>query len=146
MCIIMYNNFLRFWLRYNCAKSNPVFYLKGSFCESKNKVTIMKLVIAIVNSDDAGDVGSELLQNGFPATKMASTGGFLRMGNTTFLVGVPEHDVDGVIEIIRKNSSKRMQLVSNSNAYSADNIAQNVQVTVGGATVFVIDVDRFVKL
>lgn len=106
----------------------------------------MKLVIAIVNNDDASDVGSELLQNGFPATKMASTGGFLRMGNTTFLVGVPEHDVDGVIEIIRKNSSKRMQLVSNANAYSADNAAQNVQVTVGGATVFVVDVDRFVKL
>lgn len=106
----------------------------------------MKLVIAIVNNDDASDVGSELLQNGFPATKMASTGGFLRMGNTTFLVGVPEHDVDGVIEIIKKNSSKRMQLVSNANAYSADNAAQNVQVTVGGATVFVVDVDRFVKL
>ena len=106
----------------------------------------MKLVIAIVNNDDAGDVGSELLQSGFPATKMASTGGFLRMGNTTFLVGVPEHDVDVVIEIIKKNSSKRMQLVSNANAYSADNAAQNVQVTVGGATVFVVDVDRFVKL
>lgn len=106
----------------------------------------MKLVIAIVNNDDAGDVGSELLQNGFPATKMASTGGFLRMGNTTFLVGVPEHDVDNVIEIIKKNSSKRMQLVSNANTYSADSVAQNVQVTVGGATVFVVDVDRFVKL
>lgn len=106
----------------------------------------MKLVIAIVNNDDASDVSSELLQGGFPATKMASTGGFLRMGNTTFLVGVPEHDVDAVIEIIKKKSSKRMQLVQNANAYNAENIAQNVQVTVGGATVFVIDVDRFAKL
>ena len=62
------------------------------------------------------------------------------------MVGVPENDVDSVIEIIKKNSSKRMQLVSNVNEFSADSVAQTVQVTVGGATVFVVDVDRFVKL
>lgn len=107
----------------------------------------MKLCIAIVNNDDASVVGEELLQNGFHATKMASTGGFLRMGNTTFLVGVDEKDVDKVIGIIKQNSSRRMQLISESSGYVRDdNVHENLQVTVGGATVFVVDVDRFEKM
>lgn len=107
----------------------------------------MKLVIAIVNNDDATNVANELLNKGYPATKMASTGGFLRLGNTTFLVGVSEKDVDSVLEIIKEHSSKRMQLISDNEPYSmTDKPQQTVQVTVGGATVFVVDVDRFEKL
>lgn len=112
----------------------------------KGVIVTVKLVIAIVNKDDAAAVSRELLNNGYPATKMASTGGFLSQGNTTFLVGVSEKDVEGVIGVIKDNSSKRMHLASAPQALSPDQPQTNVRVTVGGATVFVIDVDRFVKL
>lgn len=97
----------------------------------------MKLIIAIVNDDDAFAVGNALLQNGYPATKMASAGGFLNLENTTFLLGVDEDRVDGVLELIKLHSSRRMQLMGG---------AEHGQVTVGGATVFVLDVDRFEKM
>ncbi len=107
----------------------------------------MKLVIAIVNKDDSGAVAAALLDSGFSATKMATTGGFLKSGNTTFLVGVEEEQVDDVIEVIKKHSSRRMQLMSDINPYSGgDYVPSNIQVTVGGATVFVVDVDSFHKL
>lgn len=109
-------------------------------------ILTVKLVIAIVNNEDASGVGKELLNNGFPATKMASTGGFLSQGNTTFLVGVSEKDVENVLEVIKENSSKRMHLVSPNQTFGSEQPQNSVHVTVGGATVFVIDVDRFVKL
>ncbi|MGN0557484.1 MAG: cyclic-di-AMP receptor [Acutalibacteraceae bacterium] len=101
----------------------------------------MKLIIAIVNDDDAFAVGNALLQNGYPATKMASAGGFLNLENTTFLLGVDEDRVDGVLELIKLHSSRRMQLMG-----GAGSGAEHGQVTVGGATVFVLDVDRFEKM
>ena len=54
----------------------------------------MKLVIAIVNDDDSIEVADALSENRFSATKMASTGGFLRTGNTTFFIGVEQERVD----------------------------------------------------
>ena len=67
----------------------------------------LKLLIAIVNNDDAHIVNASLSKAGFPATKIASTGGFLMNGNSTFLIGVNDEDVDRVIEIIGINSKKR---------------------------------------
>lgn len=107
----------------------------------------MKLVIAIVNKDDANSVAAALLSGGFHATKLATTGGFLRMGNTTFLVGVDEKDVGKVTDIIKQHSSRRMQMLSNINLYATnDSMTSNVEVAVGGATIFVVDVEKFEKI
>ena len=54
----------------------------------------MKLILAVVQDDDAGDLIERLVQNRFSTTKLASTGGFLKEGNTTLMVGVPEEQVD----------------------------------------------------
>ena len=105
----------------------------------------MKLVFAIVNSDDSQAVGKALTKAGFYATKLASTGGFLSAGNTTFLTCVEEERLDTLIEVIREKSHKRKKTVPNGMPISAE-AEFPVEVEVGGATVFVTDVERFEKL
>ena len=61
----------------------------------------MKLILTIVNDQDAEAVLSELIDNEFRVTRIASTGGFLRRGNTTLLIGVEDEKVDQAIEVIR---------------------------------------------
>ena len=71
----------------------------------------MKMIFAIVNKDDSNTVQSALTREGYSATKLATTGGFLMSGNTTFLVGTEDNRVDDVIAIIEKHSKKRTQMV-----------------------------------
>lgn len=107
----------------------------------------MKLIIAIINNDDCPSVLSELSHNGYGATKLSTSGGFLRAGNSTLLIGTEDENVDNVIAIISEFSRKRNQIVTPSPSFMAEGfISRAVEVTVGGATVFVIDVDKFIKL
>ena len=106
----------------------------------------MKLIFAIVNKDDSNMVASALIRAGFPTTKLATTGGFLKAGNTTFLLGVDDSRVDEVIEVISKYSKKRTQMVSSSIYGASEYTAFPVEITVGGATVFVLNVEQFIKL
>lgn len=107
----------------------------------------MKLILAIVSNDDSNMVSSALTKNGFYATKLATTGGFLKAGNTTFIVGVADEKVDKVIEIISQQSSRRTQLVPNTTSVDVGMYTSTpVSVTVGGATIFVLNVDRFEKV
>ncbi len=107
----------------------------------------MKLVYAIVNNDDSAIVSSALTKEGFFATKLASTGGFLLSGNTTFMVCTEEENVDKVINIISQKCKKRTQLVPTSSAHGIGMYsAVPVEVTVGGATIFVTNVERFEKI
>ena len=103
----------------------------------------MKLVFAIVNGDDSQAVSKALMKAGFFATKLASTGSFLSAGNTTFLTCVENERVDEVIEVIRQKSHKRKEFVPTSASMGMN---FPVEVEVGGATVFVTDVERFEKL
>jgi len=107
----------------------------------------MKLIMAIVNSDDANDVASVLTKSGYTATKLSSSGGFLKQGNTTFLIGVDEDAVLPAIELIKKHSSKRSQVMPEMNTYATGEYTPfPVEVSVGGATIFVMNVEHFEKL
>ena len=102
----------------------------------------MKLLLAIVNNDDAHFVNSSLSKAGFFVTKISSTGGFLMSGNSTFLMGVNDEDVDKAIDIIGENSKKRTQKVPFDMRYNATGFSQPAgTVIVGGATVFVLNVE-----
>ena len=105
----------------------------------------MKLVFAIVNGEDSQAVSKALMKAGFFATKLASTGSFLSAGNTTFLTCVDNHRVDEVIEIIRQKCHRRKQFVPTSVPFDSG-VSFPVEVEVGGATVFVTDVEHFEKL
>ena len=103
----------------------------------------MKLILAIVSNDDSAKVSSALTKNHFSVTKLATTGGFLLSGNTTFLIGTQ----DEVITIIADHSKKRKQMVPSSASYGVGMYTTYpVEVQIGGATIFVMDVERFEKV
>lgn len=109
----------------------------------------MKLVIAVVQDDDAVDLIEELTENKFRVTKLATTGGFLKSGNTTLMIGVEEKDIDKVIEIIEKVCKTRDQIITTPSTVAGTTgvyMPYPVEVEVGGATIFVVDVDKFVKI
>ena len=107
----------------------------------------MKLIIAIVNADDAKQVGNQLKKAGFYITKLSTTGAFLQKGNTTFLTGVEDDKVEEFKSILKEYSSKRIVSVDSAFAYGeALAYSQPIDVVVGGATMFVLDVEQFHKL
>ena len=106
----------------------------------------MKLIIAIVNNDDAHFVNTGLTSEGFQVTKVSSTGGFLLNGNSTFFVGVDDSRVERALEIIKAHSKKRVKNIPTATMPmgSADAVApMEANICVGGATVFIIDVEKF---
>ena len=107
----------------------------------------MKLIIAIVNRDDANAVTQNLTKRGFSSTRLSTTGGFLLAGNITILVGVDEEKVQDVIDVIKEHSHSRKQMISASPEVGHGYYhAMPVEVTVGGATIFVVDVERFERV
>ncbi len=109
----------------------------------------MKLLIAIVQDEDANRLVSKLMGEGYGVTKLATTGGFLRSGNTTLLSGVEDGQVDKVIDLIRQVCSPRKQVSAAPSPLGGMNGSYShypLEVTVGGATVFVLSVDQFVKV
>lgn len=106
----------------------------------------MKFVIAIVSNEDAGKAVEQLSLHCFYVTKLSTSGQFLRDGNTTLLIGVEETRVQEVIDIIHSCTSKRT--VSSKGVDSTIEgslLTKPIQVTKGGATIFVLDVEQFEK-
>ncbi|MDO4520721.1 MAG: cyclic-di-AMP receptor [Erysipelotrichaceae bacterium] len=107
----------------------------------------MKLILAIVSNDDAPAVSTALTKNNFYITRLATTGGFLRAGNTTIIVGTEDENVDRVIELIGSEAKRRTEIVPSTASYDIGRYASfPVEVQIGGATIFVLDVDQFMKL
>ena len=107
----------------------------------------MKLILAIVSNDDSSSVSSALTKNNFSVTRLATTGGFLRAGNTTIIVGTEDDKVEKAIEVIGNESKRRTDIVPSTASYDIGRYASfPVEVQVGGATIFVIDVEQFYKL
>ena len=108
----------------------------------------MKMIIAIVQDEDSSRLVSNLMNEGYSVTKLATTGGFLRAGNTTLLMGVNDDKLDGAIKIIEKVCKSRKQIATSPVAMGGAAgmyTSYPIEVTVGGATVFVLTVDQFVK-
>lgn len=109
----------------------------------------MKLIVAIVQDKDAIRLLEALVDHGFRATKLATTGGFLREGNTTLLVGTEDERVDEVLDIIRRICHSREQLVTPLAPVGGpvdSYVPYPVEVQVGGATVFVLNVERYERV
>lgn len=105
----------------------------------------MKLIYVIVRTIDSGYVTEALNKMGFYVTKLSSTGGFLREGNTTLMIGTDAEKVDEVIEIVKKECGPRQQIFTNP-VGSMEYASMNAVVNVGGATIFVVDVNRYEKI
>ena len=107
----------------------------------------MKLILAIVSNDDSQNVTTLLAKENYSVTRLATTGGFLKAGNTTIIVGTDDEKVDHVIGLIGQESQKRTEVVPSSASYDLGRFASfPVEVEVGGATIFVLDIEQFLKL
>ncbi|MBR6045055.1 MAG: cyclic-di-AMP receptor [Ruminococcus sp.] len=104
----------------------------------------MKLVYAIVNDDDTYAVTKAMQKKGIRATKLASTGGFLSRGNTTFMICCRDEQVDEIISVCKEHSRKRRQVVLSTEINEGMiSDPEPVEVNIGGATIFVTDIERF---
>ena len=109
----------------------------------------MKLVVAIVHSEDAGALVDALLDREYRATRLHSSGGFLKQSNATIILGVEEDDVDAVFGIVRETCTARTQIVNPMPPIMEPGeffMPYPLEVEVGGATVFVLPVERFERL
>ena len=109
----------------------------------------MKLVIAIVQDEDADALSDSLTSEKYGLTRLNTAGGFLRQGNVSFLMGVEESRLGQLLSIIRRNCVTRTQYVNPLPPIMEPGefyMPYPVEVQVGGATVFVFDVERFERL
>ena len=108
----------------------------------------MKLIIAIVHERDRQDICDLLLENNWRFTVVASTGGFLREGKSTLLIGADDEQVDNIIDVIKTASSSREQIMTQpplDMMGTPASVMAPVRIRVGGAVMFVVDVERFEK-
>ncbi len=108
----------------------------------------MKLVVCVIHCRDKARLTDELVKAGYKFTVIGSSGGFLREGNATMLIGTEDTDVPRLKGVIQANCQTREQLVNVMPFESAPPgafIPSPVKVPVGGAIVFVIDVHEFCR-
>ena len=109
----------------------------------------MKLIMAIIHDEDAFHSMDLLSEKGFSVTKLASTGGFLRAGMTTLICGLNEERIPEFVDILEKKCKSRKQITSVNATHTGANESYApypVEVTVGGATIFVLNVEEFKKV
>jgi len=109
----------------------------------------VKLVIAIVHNEDAGPLVDALLEGEYRATRLHSSGGFLKQSNATILVGAEDDKVEAVLALVRENCTSRTQVVNPMPPIMEPGeffMPYPLEVEVGGATVFVLPVERFERL
>ncbi len=101
----------------------------------------MKLVIAVVQRQDAPELLTALTSNGHRVTRISSEGGFLREGNVTLLIATEDHQVEPLVRVVREHCYTRTRYVS-----PLPPVAESgefyppapIEVQVGGATIFVV--------
>ncbi|OTN89606.1 hypothetical protein A5819_002104 [Enterococcus sp. 7E2_DIV0204] len=106
----------------------------------------MKIILAIVQDKDSNRLANEFIDANIRATKLSSTGGFLKAGNSTFIVGIDDDRIEEALELIKKTCQSRKQYVSTPVTLDITmdgQVPYPVEVEVGGATVFVLPVEGF---
>jgi uncharacterized protein YaaQ len=124
----------------------------GKAPEPGNRVPILgpvKLVVAIVHNEDARALVDALLEREFRSTRLHSSGGFLRQSNATIVLGVEDAQVDDVLSLVREYCTARTQVVNPMPPIMEPGeffLPYPLEVEVGGATVFVLPVERFERI
>ncbi len=106
----------------------------------------MKVILIVAETADVDHLSNELVGAGYPVTKLGSSGGLLRRGNSTLISGVPDDAVDGVIEIVRRLTHARTELVPVRELPllgQLDLTREPLEVRRGGAVIWVLPVDRY---
>ena len=133
--MVLFHRLMREWNLYHPRKKSV---------EKRN--VSMKLITAVISKKDSEEVCQSLAENGFYFTKMATSGGFLSSGNTTLLIGTEADLVNDAVAIIRSHCSKRVENVTSTMQLASRSVSNLSEVVVGGATVFVTEVEKFEKM
>lgn len=102
----------------------------------------MKLLLAILNHDDGPDVYQGLTKAGFSVTRLSGSGGFLKAGDLTILVGLEDNQIETALIIIRENSQSRLHTLP----HTAESLEPLTDENTSGATIFILNVERFEKV
>ena len=108
----------------------------------------MKLVFAIVHDEDAPNVIEALNNEKLSATRLFSSGGFLKAGNTTMMIGVEDEMLEKALDLIKANSRKHKENVrstAHGSFLGGLTTGETIEITIGGATIFVTEVERMEK-
>ncbi|GAA3614572.1 cyclic-di-AMP receptor [Secundilactobacillus similis] len=106
----------------------------------------MKMIIAIVQDKDANRLRTAFIKAEIQVTRLSTTGGFLKSGNTTYMIGIEDERVQEVLDLIHETSRTRQQFMTppvNLDAQMDSTSGYPVEVQVGGATVFVLPIEQF---
>ncbi|MDR0921654.1 MAG: cyclic-di-AMP receptor [Lactobacillales bacterium] len=106
----------------------------------------MKMIMAIVQDKDSNRLANKLIDADIRATKLSSTGGFLKSGNSTFIIGIEDKRIEEALKLIEETCQSRKQYVSSPITLDISldgQVPYPVEVEVGGATVFVLPVEGF---
>ena len=109
----------------------------------------MKLIVAIVHNEDAGTLVDALLDREYRATRLHSSGGFLKQSNATIILAVDDDQVEPVMDVVRATCTSRTQIVNPMPPIMEPGeffMPYPLEVEVGGATVLVMPVERFERL
>ena len=108
----------------------------------------MKLIIAVIQNEDEDNLVQALEDSNISSTRIGSSGGFLRASNVTMMIAVDDDQVDAVFALLRKHCKRRTRhlypLLPNLEA--RERFLGSIPVEVGGATVFVVSVERMEKI
>lgn len=106
----------------------------------------MKLLLAVIQADDLQAVTQALNAASYRVTRIATQGGWLRRENATLLIGVEENQVEQVLSILKRTAQRRRTWVNVAAEAPGMFVSHPIEVEVGGAVVFVLNVERFVQL
>lgn len=108
-----------------------------------------RLVVAVVHDKDADELEAGLNEARYQVTRLKSSGGFLKEGNTTFFIGTDKEYVDELLEVIENNCRCRKKTIAPMSPLATElesYYSLPMEVEIGGATVFVLDVEQFKKI
>jgi uncharacterized protein YaaQ len=108
----------------------------------------VKLLVTVVNREDMYTLVDALMRAGYDATIINTTGGFLREGNATLLIGVENDEVGEVLKIVAANCHTRVKRVVPPPVLDQAQMPlalEPIEVEVGGAVVFTMTVEQFVR-
>lgn len=109
----------------------------------------MKLVIIVTQKEDSKKLEEALVENKYQLTKIDSSGGFLKKKNYTFLVGISDEKLNDLLELVKSICKKRKEVVTTpdfGDSLGETLITNGAKVQEGGATVFVTEVSKFMKV
>jgi len=108
----------------------------------------MKLILAVIQKEDEDMLSDSLEQNNIGATRIGSSGGFLRASNVTLMIAMEDARVETVLDLMRQHCKRRTRHLNPMlpSLEARERFLGSVPIEVGGATVFVVNLERLEKI